>query len=316
MNMNPEFFFERLSDCPFITPASGTLAPDAVTTPDVLLEGDQYHLYVGAVSDGVEGIIRFSLPNESLLLTSSFAVPEKARLILSPGPYEYNCFHAFDPAVIYWKGEYYLYYSAVGKGSDTIGLAKSVDGFDFKKNQEPTCVGRSPEIVCFDDKLYLFYVNRSKENGYRIYIAQSSDGENFTQIGEKPIIDVGLSGEWDMYEVTTPRVFYRNGYYYLVYAASRTEERIDLPEAFGLARSSDLISWEKYPNNPVFRLGKSGNWDDGAIWFGSVFPLDDYLYLMYEGGRLIDLKSGSPGRTQVGLARISADLFDQITLSW
>jgi predicted GH43/DUF377 family glycosyl hydrolase len=194
---------------------------------------NSFYMWVQSVTDEKE-LSGFPSHMKYLHQTSSITVPEIARLVLGPGPHDFNCFHVFDPAVVYWKGEYYLFYSAVGKGSDKIGLAKSVDGFDFIKNHEPTLVGRSPEIVCFKDRLYLFYVNRSQENGYRIYVAQSSDGENFTQIGEKPIIDVGLSSEWDMYEVTTPRVFCRNGYYYLVYAASRTEERIDLPEAFVL----------------------------------------------------------------------------------
>jgi hypothetical protein len=71
----------------------------------------------------------------------------------------------------------------------------------------------------------------------------------------------------------------------------------------------DLIHWEKYPRNPVFACGKTGQWDDGAIWFGTVFEFDDVLYLLYEGGRRQDVALPSPCLTQVGLASISVDSF-------
>jgi hypothetical protein len=102
----------------------------------------------------------------------------------------------------------------------------------------------------------------------------------------------------------------------MIYAASRSAEREDLPEAFGLARSSDLVHWEKYPQNPVFSIEKGALWDSGAIWFGTVFEWRDWLILLYEGGRMTDIAGHSPALTQVGLAKLACRDFDQAMNEW
>jgi hypothetical protein len=83
-----------------------------------------------------------------------------------------------------------------------------------------------------------------------------------------------------------------------------------------LARSKDLINWEKFPHNPVFECGEQGQWDDGAIWFGTVFEYRDRLYLLYEGGRKEDILSESPSLTQVGLGCIETNSFAKFITEW
>jgi sucrose-6-phosphate hydrolase SacC (GH32 family) len=102
----------------------------------------------------------------------------------------------------------------------------------------------------------------------------------------------------------------------MIYGGSSSTIRKDMPDAFGLARSTDLIHWEKYPYNPIFNIGATESWDSGAIWFGTVFEENGYLYLLYEGGRLIDIQNHSPAITQVGLARIACADFDRSIAGW
>jgi predicted GH43/DUF377 family glycosyl hydrolase len=297
-------------------PWAGSVAPDAVTTPDVFIADDRYILYVGAVDSGREYITCFSLPTEYLETKSSLKVPKTTRIVLEPGPYEFNCYHVFDPAVIHWQRGVYLYYSALGKGNDTIGLAQSKDGNSFKKFEKPLLQGRSPEVLVFQEEVHLFYVKCSPLDGYRIFSATSKDGVVFSNKKDTPLLNVGGFGEWDQFEVTTPRIFERNGIFYMIYAGCKDPKRKDLPDAFGLARSHDLLYWEKYPRNPVFRIGNDGSWDDGAIWFGSVFSYRDDLFLVYEGGRLENILGKSPALTQVGLAKLAGGKFDQVTARW
>jgi hypothetical protein len=96
---------------------------------------------------------------------------------------------------------------------------------------------------------------------------------------------------------------------------SKNDEK-DIPKAFGLARSQDLIHWEKYPHNPVFQIGVPGSWDDGAIWFGTPFSIGQYLYMIYEGGRLENIRGKTPALTQVGLAKIPIKTFHGFMKSW
>jgi hypothetical protein len=57
----------------------------------------------------------------------------------------------------------------------------------------------------------------------------------------------------------------------------------DYPEAIGLARSRDLVNWERYPGNPVLERGTAGDWDEGALWFATVERIGGVYHLWYEG---------------------------------
>jgi hypothetical protein len=107
-------------------------------------------------------------------------------------------------------------------------------------------------------------------------------------------------------------VFARGGFYYILYAGdSRTR---DEPRAFGLARSRDLVHWARYAGNPVFLRGRAGSWDDGAIWFGTVFEWNDTLYLFYEGTSRA--ARGAAGASAVGVAVCPGPTFDRCMADW
>lgn len=101
----------------------------------------------------------------------------------------------------------------------------------------------------------------------------------------------------------------------MLYAAAGDAARQDKPDAFGLARSADLLYWERFPHNPVFRKGAPGAWDDGAIWFGTVFEWQGNLYLIYEGGAVQAVEQ-TPALTQLGLAGVESSIFDQQITNW
>lgn len=57
----------------------------------------------------------------------------------------------------------------------------------------------------------------------------------------------------------------------------------DYPLAIGLARSPDLLHWERYPGNPILTRGEAGTWDEGALWFATVYKKGQTYFLWYEG---------------------------------
>jgi predicted GH43/DUF377 family glycosyl hydrolase len=230
-------------------------------------------------------------------------------------PHGFDSEHVFDPAAVIVGEQVYLYYSAVGAGEDRIGLAVSDDGRVFEKYPQPVLIGRAPEVFRFEGRLDLLFVRPMPKGGYGIYLAVSDDGKLFAPLSAQPVLEAAPSPAWDSYEVTTPRLFERHGVVYMLYAASGDPTRRDKPVGFGLARSSDLIHWERYPHNPVFHTGKPGTWDDGAIWFGTVFEWDERLYMMYEGGSA-DALMATLARTQVGLAVLDVEIFDQAMANW
>jgi len=305
--------WERCSLEPLLSPLPGTVAPNSVTTPDILLRQGQYFFYVGAINAGRENIIVFPFdPNE--MADSHLALPTSARVALQAGPSAFDKKHVFDPAAQAIGGKVYLYYSALGNMEDSIGLATSTDSISFLKRDAPVLVGRSPEIVFHQGHFFLFYVLTSIDKGYEIHCAISEEGTKFNPQGI--VLHPGDDQDWDAFEVTTPRIFQRGSEYYMIYAGSSSPDRKDLPLSFGLARSPDLLHWEKYPCNPVFEISKPGAWDDGAIWFGTVFEFNEYLYLAYEGGRNQEPVPQPPQFTQVGLAKIETQKFDTVVSQW
>ncbi len=307
--------WKRVFDSPYLAPEENTVAPAAVTTPDCLSINGELEFYIGGVEAGRERIIHSPLSHFDLEKPAT-GLLASATVALHAGPGEFDCYHVYDPATLFLDGKIYLFYSAIGTGPDSIGLAISENGEEFQKFDHPVLIGRAPEVVWLDGRFHLFYVLKSDESSYQIFSSITEDLKSFQDVSKGPILKAGLPGCWDGFEVTTPRVFKRGKMYYLLYAGSRSSHRKDMPEAFGLARSKDLIHWEKYPQNPVFSIGRPGHWDDGAIWFGTVFEWNNQLNLIYEGGRLADIENHTPAITQVGLARISCIDFDQAAAKW
>ena len=314
MMPSDRLLWKRCSPEPWIRSQLGTLAPEGVTTPDVLFKDGQYFIYVGAIDSGRERIIVFPLDPLEFVDSHPLTIPTSAQVALLAGPNIFDNKHVFDPATVAWGDKVYLYYSAIGQMEDCIGLATSEDAKKFSKVDAPILVGRSPEIVLHQGRLFLFYVVKNKYMSYDIYCAIAEEGTIFDIQGLA--LQSSEEQAWDSFEVTTPRIFRHGTYYYMVYAASHSPDRKDLPVGFGLARSPDLLQWEKYPENPVFEIGKPGTWDDGAIWFGTVLELHEYLYLIYEGGRLQEPSMQPPPYTQVGLAKIETQIFNRIVSKW
>jgi predicted GH43/DUF377 family glycosyl hydrolase len=316
MMTSQKLTWRRVLEEPFLRSYAGTVAPDAVTTPDVIVKNSVLDFYIGAVDGDKERMIFVSLSLDALTLGKSIAVPKSAKLILNPGPSKFDCHHVFDPAVIQWQGKLYLYYSAIGEGEDSIGLAIADDDLNFIKHEKAILKGRSPEVIINDDVIYLFYVLDDGGLGYSIYTVCSFDGITFEPVSTSPVLTSGSPGQWDEREVTTPRIINIENMYYMIYAGLDKNDKKDIPRAFGLARSKDLINWEKYPLNPVFQINVPGSWDDGAIWFGTPFLVDSHLYLIYEGGRLEDIIDRAPALTQVGLAEVSVRTFFDMMANW
>lgn len=185
-----------------------------------------------------------------------------------------------DPGAVVFKNKVFLYYSGVGTGPNSVGLAISDDGVLFQKHGS-VLIGRSPSVIVAENKIYMIYQNDDGK-GYRgFYLAESEDGINFKKCLETPVLG-GKENGWDKF-VTTARIYKENDTFLLLYGGS--PDLNDQPDYFGLARSTDLRSWEKHPGNPIFGLGAKGEEDGGAIWFPALIDIGSHYVLIYEGSR-------------------------------
>ncbi len=196
----------------------------------------------------------------------------------SPGSFDDT--DVLDPSAIAFHGKVMVYYSGVGTGPNSVGLAISDDGEHFTKIGK-IIEGRSPSAIVKDGKVYMLY-QKDTGNGWRGFsLAVSGDGIHFQNVQEEPVFK-GQDGGWDRY-VTTGRIYQEGDSFLLLYGGS--PDLNDQPDYFGVARSRDLLTWEKHPGNPIFGVSAKGEADGGAIWFPALIDTPDAYVLLYEGSR-------------------------------
>lgn len=194
---------------------------------------------------------------------------------------EFDCRDVLDPAAVEFKGQVYLYYSAVGSGADAVGLAVSEDGVHFHKMGK-IMDGRAPDMILQDGRLRMIYQKHTGAGYVGFYLAQSEDGLHFSPVSTEPVFQASAKGGWDC-QLATARLFQQGPYVYLLYGGHPS--LVDQPAYFGLARSLDMLQWERHPGNPIFGCGAKGQEDGGAIWFPALMAAGDGYTLLYEGSR-------------------------------
>jgi sucrose-6-phosphate hydrolase SacC (GH32 family) len=95
-----------------------------------------------------------------------------------------------------------------------------------------------------NDRWYLLY-ERSDQGAW---LAISPDRKVWTNVKDDPVLPLGPES-YDRYAVAINQVIKRSGVYYAVYHATAYKPWRDWTTC--IARSTDLVHWEKYPGNPL-----------------------------------------------------------------
>ena len=290
--------FTRVSNEPYISKTPGTFYSTLVANPDVLeFKGSLYLFFRG---QGDEGHDQIGLWKQSLALANGIDWDksiEEPIVEVSKDPTDYDSDHILDPAAIVLEDSIYLYYTAKGiqeVGNYAIGLSISTDGSSFKKySSNPILPGAiAPEAVIHEGLIYLFFQRHNiATDSWELFLRTSFNGIDFAEETEKLVFSPSfVAGEIDSYSAATFRIFKDQDFYYMAYGAC--QKHLDYPENFGIARSQDLINWEKSASGPVFSRGNSGEWDEAAIWYPTIHKISDTYFMWYEGagtgGGLVD----------------------------
>ena len=160
-----------------------------------------------------------------------------------------------DMCVIKDKAKYYMY--AEGK-NDIAHLLTSQDGIHWNEEGDLTIKKNNGEIIpgpygtpavwIENNKWYLFY----ERNDEAIWLAESSDHINWTNVQDAPVIKKG-PGKYDAGAVAANQVVKYNGRYYLYYHASSMPMASAVEWTSNVAMSTDLIHWAKYDKNPIVK---------------------------------------------------------------
>ena len=84
----------------------------------------------------------------------------------------------------------------------------------------------------------------------------------WTKYAGNPVFPLGENGAWDDNHVR-PKGFIKYGnYYYMCNEGAHYAEHVELWfDQVGMARSKDLIHWERYPYNPIIPIDAGGGRD-------------------------------------------------------
>lgn len=226
--------------------------------------------------------------------------------------------HAVYPSAIFQHGNMInLYYAGWSRSNSVpfncaIGMATSLDGVNFTRLgpgpilaagvQEPFVIS-GPKVRKFNDQLFMFYLsgtrwimhNDSPEIVYKIRMATSLDGINWTRLNTNIIPDILEADECQ----AGPDVFYYNGFYhmYFVYRYA-LDFRHDSKRGYriGYAISRDLTTWQRADDIAGISYSDTG-WDSTMMHYPHVFCVDGKHYMLYNGNEF--------GRYGFGLAELS-----------
>lgn len=161
-----------------------------------------------------------------------------------------------DICIVPHEGTLYMF--AEGE-QDRAQLLTSQDGVAWKqigrldvrlKNGEPISEGPygTPTVWLEDGVWNLFYERGDKG----IWLARSRDLKVFTNVQDEPVLAPG-PGEFDHDLIAMNQILKHEGRYYAVIHGSKKPAEAGQPGqwATGLATSTDLIQWTKYPGNPL-----------------------------------------------------------------
>lgn len=108
----------------------------------------------------------------------------------------------------------------------------------------------TPTLVRWNDRWRLLY-----ERGDRgVWLAESTDRKVWTNLSDEPVLRLGPD-PYDREAVALNQVLLRDGFFYAVYHANAHRPWRDWTTC--VARSRDLLHWEKHPANPVIGDNRS-----------------------------------------------------------
>lgn len=218
-----------------------------------------------------------------------------------------NDYIAANGGLVVWNNELLYAFQMGVKGKTVIGLARSSDGRNWKREPQAildlgprmswdeVSLG-DPYLIVANNELYLFYLGEDRAKRQRLGMARSRDGVTWTKL-RGSILELGQAGDFDENGLGEPAVFAANGEWVMLYTGRDRKER----RAMGYATSKDGRTWTKR-REPVLR-GAAG-WDAAVVCDSTVLVEGGRVRIWYGGGDLPKPDERLNG--QIGYAELTA----------
>lgn len=284
---------------PVLTKINNVYELYGVLQPNVIYADSTYKMWYTGLNNNGLGYILYAQSSDGINWTRPISNP-----VLSPG----TANDAWDKesvnkcAVIADNGIYRMYYTGWSNqwGNWHIGLATSVDGITWEKHNTPVLSGTSgweyqigtSAVIKRNGLYYLYYTGRENNGSsysYKLGLATSSDGINFTKCTTNPIMLP--TNSWEANGVACSSILAEGGILKMAYHNATGT-------AFGKAYSTDGINWEK-SSVPFFKKENTvNNWGASEISHPCLIKVNNQYRVYYSGySNVLNLKIGFTSNT-------------------
>lgn len=166
--------------------------------------------------------------------------------------------HTVAPSVAKINDVWTMVYEEGGT-SDGTYWATSLDGIVWNKHGSlfgGNVYRATPSLYTFQGVNYVFYAQKIAHDKLGIIFHSGSSMTNMVQYGGGYIM-LGES-PWERASVSMPRIIFQGSYHWMFYEGASVNflcgrEGASNLFGWGIARSTDLIHWEKWGKNPIVR---------------------------------------------------------------
>jgi beta-1,2-mannobiose phosphorylase / 1,2-beta-oligomannan phosphorylase len=168
-----------------------------------------------------------------------------------------------DMMVVRHGGTYYML--AEGEHDNHAVMLTSCDGLNWKWEGEldvRAANGKgpakrpcgTPTVWIENDIWYLFYEVGDKD----VWMATTSDprSRQWTNVQDEPVLVPGPA-DYDKDMIAVDQIIKHGGAYFAIYHGSGSGEKAPRTWNTDIARSTDLVHWQKYRGNPIVDDNKS-----------------------------------------------------------
>lgn len=271
--------------------APGTWNDQYIGSPSVVFDGKLYHMWFDGFNSSTNVYhIGYATSSDGV----KWIEHESNPIFSGTGGDNWDAHNVGDPCVIYSDSLFHMWYLGWRNetGITSVGYASSSDGINWERYDGNPVITRtegsweefgilSASVVLIDSKFHLWY--NSYSISPKIGYATSDDGLKWEKYASNPVIDpqqIGARG------IEMCQVLNLDGVFKMWFDYGSGLQDI------GYAEASDGIKWCFYEGNPVLGRGKSGEWDNSAVFYSTVNYIDNEYKMWYMGASGNDIAIG------------------------
>jgi len=241
----------------------------------VLYDDGKYKMWYANMYDSRRYDVNYAESSDGISFATKTTIP-----VLSPGSgMAWDSYSVYPGAIIKENSTYKMYYVGVTStnGDSYVGLATSTDGINWVKNSNPPLMALNRRmavntVLSYGGKYYMYYnYTNTIPNISGIGLATSTDGLTWTTVTDNLIVN---DQSWETSGLISPCVSYDGNRFIMIYGNLSNN-------GFGLAFSSDGISWTKSSQNPIFAPANTV-WSS-QVRYPYLLKINDKYRLYYTG---------------------------------